>query len=243
MTSKKEAKSDSEMKGSADPGELPKKEGAPEEEVSKEKSREEHNFTWANFFEKKCGILKSDALIYESSLIAHRMSPEDTLCESLDLIMSVGKIPLGDKLKIKKVVQRQEEAIVKSARELNKAQEELGLGKYNSMEARIILDLGGGTTKDHIDYGIEQWEDTQSELGRLCAIGRVKAGTGALRSRDAPNFDDIPVLAAKVHDPAMQLLNSFGYTTWRANQVNDVILSGLIEQDNHDDEQNLTMYS
>ena len=41
-----------------------------------------------------------DALKYENKHIAHRMDPEDTLGESVTLVIAVGQIPVGDKLKI-----------------------------------------------------------------------------------------------------------------------------------------------
>ena len=56
-------------------------------------SRSDTNLTWEHFFVERCGVLHEDALKYEKSLIGHRMSPQDTLLESMGLIESVGQIP------------------------------------------------------------------------------------------------------------------------------------------------------
>jgi hypothetical protein len=71
------------------------------------------NFTWEHFFTDKCGVRLEDALKYEKNLIAHRMNPKDTLCESMTLRISVGPIAVGDKLKIVKTIQRQEQDLAR----------------------------------------------------------------------------------------------------------------------------------
>ena len=67
--------------------------------------KNETNFTWEHFFVNHCGILKEDALEYETHLISHRLSPEDTLLETMTLLVEYGRIPLGDKIKITKTIQ------------------------------------------------------------------------------------------------------------------------------------------
>jgi hypothetical protein len=79
------------------------------------------NFTWEHFFTNKCGVHLEDALKYEKKLIAHRMNPEDTLGESLTLVIAVGQIPVGDKLKVIKTIQRREIVLKHAAEEEMKA--------------------------------------------------------------------------------------------------------------------------
>mmetsp|Transcript_34626 Transcript_34626/g.83731 ORF Transcript_34626/g.83731 Transcript_34626/m.83731 type:complete len:113 (+) Transcript_34626:56-394(+) len=67
------------------------------------------NFTWEHFFTVHCGILLDDARKYEKALIAHRMDPLDTLLESFELIIEYARIPIGDKLKITKLIQAKDE--------------------------------------------------------------------------------------------------------------------------------------
>jgi hypothetical protein len=90
----------------------------------------EHPFgsaTWEHFFATHCGILPKDALFYESHLIAHRMSPEDTLLESLSLIVEYGRIPLGDKLKIVKTIDRHEKSLKGTQQMKSETKKTLGL--------------------------------------------------------------------------------------------------------------------
>jgi hypothetical protein len=163
------------------------------------------SFTWEHFFVEKCGILREDALRYEANLISHRMSPQDTLIESLSIIVSIGQIPIGDKIKITKTVERQSKAMESSQRKAKEARGKVGLGEYDQMAAQIILDLSGGTTDLHIECGIEQWEDGQEDFERMVALSIVKAG----------GIDDgMQAMVNKMYDPAVMLLNSFGYETF-----------------------------
>jgi len=59
------------------------------------------------------------------------MNPKDTLLESLDLIIEYGRIPLGEKLKITKVLERQLELLKKELEHKHKSRKLLGLEKYN----------------------------------------------------------------------------------------------------------------
>jgi hypothetical protein len=168
------------------------------------------NFTWKHFFTDKCGVHVKDALKYEQKLIAHRMNPEDAMGESVALMIAVGQIPVGDKLKIIKTIQRQEIGMKHAAEEDTKALKALGLGEYSPMEASIILDLGGGTAKDDIEYGIELWEEGKLDLDRIGAVYRLKnAGT-----KKMVDFEDIKAKFAKFNDPTLRLLRSFGYETF-----------------------------
>ena len=174
---------------------------------------ESTNFTWEHFFMHKCGMLRQDALRYESSLIAHRMNPEDTLAESLSLLVSVGQIAAGDELKLVKTVERQKKAIENAEQMAREAREKLGLGKYNALEAKIILKLAGGTDEMSIDWGIEQWEDGKAEMARPAAVGHVAYG-----------FDYVGIKAQmdKAFDPGVVLLRSFGYKTFDYTKEKEV---------------------
>ena len=79
------------------------------------------------------------------------MSPQDTLLESIRLIVSVGPIPVGEKLKIIKTMNLQGDVCRSSAGEATKAREKLGLGAYNPVISSAILELGSGSDKDAID--------------------------------------------------------------------------------------------
>jgi hypothetical protein len=172
------------------------------------------NFTWEHFFTDKCGVLREDALKYEHNLIAHRMSPEDTLGESISLIISVGEIPMGDKLKIIKTIERRERGMERIAQEERKALDALGLGEYNAMEASIILSLGGGTDIDDVDYGIEVWEDGKREMERDAAASRLKNHASVLPSQKKVDLHGMEAFIAKINDPVFRLLISFGYETF-----------------------------
>jgi hypothetical protein len=172
------------------------------------------NFTWEHFFTTKCGVHLEDALKYEQKLIAHRMNPEDTLGESVTLVIAVGQIPVGDKLKIIKTIQRREIGMKHAAEEETKALEALGLGEYSPMEASVILDLGRGTDKDDIEYGIELWEEGKRDLDRIGAVYRLKNAGTVMPSKKEVDFDDIGAMFAKMNDPALRLLRSFGYETF-----------------------------
>lgn len=86
----------------------------------------------------------------------------------------------------------------------------------NPIDSRIILALAGGDTEYHIEYRIE--------LSSQC-IASLKAGTGTFRNRGATIIDPDESHAhiAKFHDPAMQLLHSFGYATFDYTKDKDVI--------------------
>ena len=168
-------------------------------------SSDETNFTWEHFFTKHCGILGEDAIKYESCLIAHRLGPEQSLLESLSLIVEKGRIPFGDKLKIMKTLDRQQNVLKAKDEQAMKASKLLGLEGYNKFEAGTILKLGGGDSKYDIEYGIEQWEDGQSEMERMVAISTLKGG------KAMEGFVECTALGFKFSDPTMKLLNSFGY--------------------------------
>jgi hypothetical protein len=172
------------------------------------------NFTWEHFFTNKCGVRLADALKYETKLIAHRMNPEDTLGKSVTLVFAVGQIPVGDKLKIIKTIQRREIGMKYVEEEKTKALEALGLGEYSPTEASIILDLARGTDKYHIDYGIELWEEAKRDLDRIGAVSRLKNANTVTPSRKKVDFEDIGAIVAKINDPALRLLRSFGYETF-----------------------------
>jgi hypothetical protein len=173
----------------------------------------ETNFTWAHFFEVHCGMLSEDALEYEGHLIAHRLSPEDCLLESLSLIVEYGQIPIGDKLKIAKTLERKQKELDADQHHKEEAKKFLGLEGYSGFVASAILGLAGGTTKYHIEYGIEQYEDGIREIKEWAALDTLKGGTG---------FMEGYTLGLKHSGPALQLLSSFGYRTFdytRGKQV------------------------
>jgi hypothetical protein len=170
------------------------------------------NFTWEHFFINKCGVHVEDAIKYEKKLIANRMNPEDTMGESVNLIIVVGQIPVGDKLKIIKTIQRREIRMYHEAEEETKALKAVGLGEYSLMKASIILNLGGGTEKDDVEYGIELWEEVKRNIkDRIVAVFRLR---NASSSKKEVDFEDIEAQFAKFHDPALRLLRSFGYETF-----------------------------
>lgn len=108
------------------------------------------NFTWEHFFVEHCGILKEDALRYERNLISHRMDLLHTLLEYLTLIVEYGQIPIGDKIKLTKTLERQAQITEELVKEMSDA---------------VILELTGGQTdKISIDWGIEQYMDMIEEL-------------------------------------------------------------------------------
>jgi len=66
------------------------------------------------------------------------------------------------------------------------------------------LDLGGGTSKNHIEYGIEQYEDFKEDMAKSIAIGSIqnsKAGEGYRAGMSA---------GKKVNDLVLRLPRSFG---------------------------------
>ncbi|CAB9516568.1 expressed unknown protein [Seminavis robusta] len=170
--------------------------------------QQETNFTWEHFFVAHCGILKEDALEYERHLIAHRLSPEDTLLESLGILVEYGRIPVGDKLKISKTMQRQEDSFRAQEEQAKKNTKVLGLEKYTEFQARQIISLGGGTSKYEIEWGIEQFEDGMLELEKLVAEAMMK------NPEAREGFMAGASMGRKERDPAMKLLRSFGYKTF-----------------------------
>jgi hypothetical protein len=169
---------------------------------------QETNFTWEHFFVRHCGILRDDALDYETHLIGHRLSPEDTLLESLELIVKYGQIPIGDKFKIAKALEHQQD-VLKSHNEHNeKTRKLLVLEGYNEIEAAMILDFAGGTSNYQIEYGIEQYYDARKELEKVVAVETLK-------KQDSKDMFLAGASAGrKACDPAMPLLHLFGYLTF-----------------------------
>jgi hypothetical protein len=161
----------------------------------------ELNFTWEHFFVTHCGILTDDALTYERNLIAHRLSPEDTLLESLSLLVELGRIPIGDKLKIVKALNRQEDSLKAAKGAEQKAAKVLGLEKYSEFEVGMIISLGGGTSKYEIEWGVEQLEDLEKVLALSILDHKTAYMAGA-------------AVGIKARDPAVQLLRSLGYMTF-----------------------------
>ncbi len=102
-----------------------------------------------------------------------------------------------------------------SADEATKAREMLDLGTYTPSIASLILELGGGSDEMHIDYGIEQWEQSAHEIERMAAVASVKSGAGSTFSKkDSFSLDEFKATLEKINDPAIQLLRSFGYETF-----------------------------
>ena len=166
------------------------------------------NFTWEHFFTEHCGILPNDARKYEKDLIAHRMDPLDTLLESLVLIIEYGRIPIGDKLKITKTIKVKEEVTKTNENAMEKARKVNGLEKYNVMQARMIMNYAGGDSEDHIDYGIEVYEEGMEELERMASIQMIKD------PKCAESHAFGASLAKMTHDPTYLFLRSFGYETF-----------------------------
>jgi len=176
------------------------------------------NFTWEHFFTKHCGILRLDALKYEKALIAHRMDPLDTLLESIGLIVEYGRIPIGDKLKIIKTIDKAAVGLHMEAGVKAKAKESLGLSGYSDIDASTILDLAGGDTKDHIDWGIEQYVDGQMEMERMINVQILKNPKMSKLYRKGASE------GREFYNPVFQLLHSFGYTSFeytKDKQYND----------------------
>lgn len=169
---------------------------------------EKTNFTWEHFFTEKCGILEEDARKYERSLIASRMSPVDTLLESLSLIVEYGRIPIGDKLKIGKTLKRAQEDMAAQAKAMEEARKKLGLEKYNDFQASSILNLGGGDTEYHIEYGIEQFEEGMEDWQHTMSVQMLKD------PETAEAYSLGAAVGRKLNDPVYKLLGYFGYKTF-----------------------------
>ena len=95
------------------------------------------NFIWEHFFAEKCGILQDDAFPYEHQLIANRLSPEDTIIQSLGIMIEVAKIPVGDKVKFLKTLSRHKAVIAKSAQDAADARKQ---EKYSALNVSVILE-------------------------------------------------------------------------------------------------------
>lgn len=180
-----------------------------EEDVVWSSVEKESNFTWANFFTEHCGVLPEDSCEYEKHLIAHRLSPVDTLLESIGLIIEYGQIPIGDKLKIMKSIKRITDDLEKTEKSIADAARTLGLEKYSEFQAGMILNFAEGKTEDWaIDYGIEMLESSMEELKKCTAVAlltdpKAKEACAAGKS------------AARQHrDPVLRLLRSLGYTSF-----------------------------
>jgi hypothetical protein len=168
----------------------------------------ETNFTWAHFFHHHCGILQDDSLKYEKNLIAHRLSPEDTLLESIGLIIEFGRMPIGDKLKLVKTIKRQEGSLKMANKQKKDAAKLLGLEGYNEFEAGAILSVACGDSECHIEYSVDQYEHLKILLEQETALASLKnANFGEAYSAGV-------VCGARARDPAIQLLHSFGYRSF-----------------------------
>lgn len=93
---------------------------------------------------------------------------------------------------------------------MRKARKTIGLDKYNEFEASMIMELAGGDSEYHIDYGIGQFEDWVMEMDRMVTIQMVKNPYGAV----AENYDAGASVGRITKDPTFQLLRSFGYETF-----------------------------
>jgi hypothetical protein len=179
------------------------------------------NFTWEHFFTEHCKILKDDALFYERNLIMHRLDPLDTLLEAMDLLVEFGKIPIGDKIKIQKCIERQLAALAALEKKKAEAKKSFGLEKYSDFDAGVILKNAGGIEDDYIDYGIELWEEGMQEIEKYANAAILKDPKAANR------FVDGTAAAAKMFNNAsFELLSSFGYTSFeytRGKEVSDAV--------------------
>jgi hypothetical protein len=101
-----------------------------------------------------------------------------------------------------------------AAEEEMKALEALGLGEYSTFEASVFLKLGGGSNIDDVEYGIELWEEGKGDLDRLGAVSRLKNAGNLKPSKEEVDFDDIAAIVAKMYEPTMRMLKSFGYETF-----------------------------
>lgn len=125
----------------------------------------------------------------------------------MDLVIKCGRIPVGDAIKIKKLVEREQHALEENRKDMKKARESFGLGDYSDFEAGIILNIGGGDTEVDIDYGIEIWEEGIKEIKRATQLHMIKQGPKAYS--EGREFGRI------VSDTTFVLLTQgFGYETF-----------------------------
>ena len=136
------------------------------------------------------------------------MDPLDTLLGSLGLIIEYARIPIGDKLKIKKSMQAKEEEDKRKEEAMVKARKLIGLEKYNAMQAQMIMNYAGGDSEYHIGYGIELYEEGMEELERMTSIQMTKD------PKVAESYASGASLTKMTHDPTYLFLRSFGYETF-----------------------------
>lgn len=152
------------------------------------------------------------------------MSPCETLLESPSLIVEYGRIPLGDKLKITKTVQRQQTAMHADNKHMAKSKELFGLEKYHDFEASMIMNFAKGDSKWEIEYGIEQFEDAMGELERMVASSTLKDTKSKAAYKAGSD------IGRRERDPTMQLLRSFGYLTFDYTRDKQVTASSVTTQ-------------
>jgi len=141
------------------------------------------------------------------------MDPLDTLLMSIGLIIEYGRIPIGDKIKITKTIENAREALEQEAKAKAEAKESLGLKGYSDMQARMVIALGGGDTEDHIDWGLEQYENGLNELAQTSNVQMLMNPTTSKWYRLGVS------MAIEMNNPAFQLLQAFGYESLSAGKI------------------------
>ena len=175
--------------------------------------------------------------------------------ESLGLIDEYGRIPIGDKIKISKMLQCKQEDMKCEAERKEEARKLMGLEAFSEVETQMIMQFAPGTTQLEIEYGIELWDKAKRMFDEVSAVSVLKRGTQSL---DEVSF------SRKVLSPEQKLLHSFGYRTFdytRGRQVTHTtphgrrasadpltidIMFGNVEENNSIEENNelyTTMYS
>lgn len=174
------------------------------------------NFTWEHFFSEFCGILEEDAVMYETNLIANRLSPLDVVFDvsspSYDMIMKYGQFAIGDNLKVSKTISREMESIKKIEEELRNFKEKYDLKpEYSDFHIKMIHKLGKGD----IRWGMDQLEEFMSVSNEDLDYSKVQ-------NNQSPLYRDIIRKVEQEHEPARRFLRSFGYTTFDYTREKDI---------------------
>eukprot|EP00804_Cyclotella_cryptica_P017065 CCRYP_003310-RA/>CCRYP_003310-RA protein AED:0.10 eAED:0.69 QI:19/0/0/1/1/1/2/0/294 len=153
----------------------------------------------------------------EQALITHRLDPLNTLYQSLGIIIEYGRIPIGDTVKISRAIEAKERDIKGKEEATERARKSLGLENYSDIEASVIMDLAGGDSDYHIEYGIERYEEDSKALERMLGIKMIKD------PKIAECYASGASLAKITQYPTLQLLQSFGYETFEYTKGKAVV--------------------